>query len=69
MSGFFFENFYEFSRRKKINAKKEFLRERGLNFQALLSLELSFVDPARGEKISLLFGPHLNNFPWLSFAP
>ena len=69
MRGFFFDNFLWVQPKKKINAKKGFLRERGLNFQALPSLEVSLVDPARGEKISLLFGPHLNYFPWLSFAP
>ena len=66
---FFLKDFFSADHWFKINAKKGFLRERGLNFQALPSLEVSLVDPARGETISLLFGPHLNYFPWLSFAP
>ena len=40
---------------RKINAKKGFHRERGLNFQALLSLEVSLVDPASGEKNLVAF--------------
>ena len=55
MRGFFFENFYEFSRRKKNQRQKRISQGKRFNFQALLSLEVSLVDPASGEKNLVAF--------------